>query len=240
MSHRVAEALAGSIEAGNYRRGDRLPIERDLCVQYAVSRPTLREALIMLEAQGLVETQHGRGILVVRDRRPSGVNLGADIELIDLIEACRLFGAEAAALAAATLDSGEAERLTALQQAMTDERGGDPDLWRHFHLEVARACGNGAIIATIESLWDAIFADPAAHAQFRAGFCRRDENLILHHIRLVESLAARDSAAARSAMRDLLGAQIEHLIQGEEEDAIAQVRVTQEARRQEFKRRARA
>jgi GntR family transcriptional repressor for pyruvate dehydrogenase complex len=240
MSHRVAEALAESIEAGDYTRGDRLPTERNLCLQYAVSRPTVREALMMLEAQGLVETRHGQGILVVRDRRSHSLNVGADVGLIELVEACRLFGAEAAALSAATIDADQAENLSVLQRTMTGERGGDPDLFRHFHLEVARACGNGAIIATIENLWDAVFAAPGPCAQFRAALARQGRSLVPLHARLVDSLAARDSNAARAAMRDLLGALIEPLIQGEEDDAIARVRLAQEARRTEFKRRARA
>jgi GntR family transcriptional regulator, hexuronate regulon transcriptional repressor len=240
MSHRLAQTLVESIEGGTYRRGEKLPTERNLCVQYAVSRPTVREALIMLEAQGMVETRHGQGILVVRDRRPNALNASADLGLLELIEACRLFGAEAAALSAATIQPAQARALAGLQRTLAGERLGDPDLCRHFHLEVARVCGNGAIIATIENLWDAIFSAPIPYGQLRAGLARLGQGLAPLYARLVERLAAQDSAGARAAMRDLLGAQIEHLILDEEEDAIARVRSVQEARRREFKRRARA
>src|SRR5690606_38596713 len=44
--------------------GDRLPGERDLSVQFNVSRPILRDALKALEARSLVETSHGGGSYV--------------------------------------------------------------------------------------------------------------------------------------------------------------------------------
>ena len=60
----VAERIARSIASGQYRKGDRLPAERDLAAQYDVSRPTVREAIIALEIDGLVEVRVGSGVYV--------------------------------------------------------------------------------------------------------------------------------------------------------------------------------
>ena len=49
LYERVAEDLSGKIAAGQYAVGQRLPSERDLAQAYAVSRPTIREAIIALE-----------------------------------------------------------------------------------------------------------------------------------------------------------------------------------------------
>ncbi|WUH92323.1 GntR family transcriptional regulator [Streptomyces sp. NBC_00433] len=64
----VADDLRRLIVAGTLAVGDRLPPETRLAVQYGVSTPTLREALEVLRAEGLIAKYQGRGNFV---RRPS-------------------------------------------------------------------------------------------------------------------------------------------------------------------------
>ncbi|MEV4501129.1 GntR family transcriptional regulator [Streptomyces klenkii] len=63
----IAEDLRQLIAAGNWRAGEQLPAETELASLYRASRPTLRSALDLLQAEGLVEKFHGRGNFV---RRP--------------------------------------------------------------------------------------------------------------------------------------------------------------------------
>jgi GntR family transcriptional regulator len=60
----IAEGLVAQIEAGELGLGDRLPPERDLSEQLGVNRMTLRRALRVLEAQGLIERRHGVGTYI--------------------------------------------------------------------------------------------------------------------------------------------------------------------------------
>jgi GntR family transcriptional repressor for pyruvate dehydrogenase complex len=60
----AASALRRRIERGELAPGDRLPPERTLLRQLGISRPALREALAMLEANGLLEAHVGRGRFV--------------------------------------------------------------------------------------------------------------------------------------------------------------------------------
>ncbi len=57
----IADFLQSNILSGYYRAGDRLPSEADLCAHFGVSRPTLREALGRLAANGLIVSRRGAG-----------------------------------------------------------------------------------------------------------------------------------------------------------------------------------
>ncbi|MBK1784543.1 GntR family transcriptional regulator [Prauserella cavernicola] len=66
---RVADDLRQRIESREYSPGERIPTEARLTEQYKVSPPTIRQAVGVLEAEGLVERQHGRGTFVRKPRR---------------------------------------------------------------------------------------------------------------------------------------------------------------------------
>lgn len=61
----VYQALARAIRAGNPEPGALLPVEAELCTSFGVSRTVMREALILLEEDGLVRTRRGVGRFVV-------------------------------------------------------------------------------------------------------------------------------------------------------------------------------
>ncbi len=67
--HRVAGELRQAIRAGSYPPGQRLPAETALCQQFRVSLPTIRQAIGVLRAEGLLESRHGLGTFVKETRR---------------------------------------------------------------------------------------------------------------------------------------------------------------------------
>ncbi|MEV8476815.1 GntR family transcriptional regulator [Streptomyces sp. NPDC051173] len=64
----IADDLRHLIESGEYAAGSQLPSEKELAARYKVSHPTLRSALDVLQADGLLEKFHGRGNFVRRQR----------------------------------------------------------------------------------------------------------------------------------------------------------------------------
>lgn len=60
----VADDIRAKINAGEYAPGTQLPSERDLVEAYQVSRPTVRDAIGVLRAEGVVVAEHGRGVFV--------------------------------------------------------------------------------------------------------------------------------------------------------------------------------
>lgn len=68
-SRRIADELRAAIMRGDFAEGDRLPSERELAARYSTARNTAREALSILQVEGLAVAEHGRGVFV-RRRRP--------------------------------------------------------------------------------------------------------------------------------------------------------------------------
>lgn len=239
LYRRLADSIAAEIEGGKYQVGERLPTERELAEQYGVSRPTLREALIALEMLGMIEARHGLGIYVTRASMPMAASAyDFEIGAFELIEARRLFEGEAAALAAATIDEDQIAELERLLTLMADEdelRGEDAD--KEFHMVIARATGNGAIIATVENLWELRNRSPLARNILTRARGTGLEPRIAEHRRVVEALKAHDPAAARQAMRDHLERVIDHLLQATETEALERAERESKARRSQIAKR---
>ena len=100
---RIADQLLELIEVSKLNPGDRLPSERQLSELLDVSRPSLREALHILQAKGLVAIRHGQGTfveepLVVQELRASVMSREHDLnELYDAREILEVPAAKKAA-----------------------------------------------------------------------------------------------------------------------------------------------
>src|SRR6266487_457448 len=72
LYRQIADQIRALIRSREFAAGARLPPERDLARQLGVSRPSVREALIALEIEGLVEVRIGSGIYVQNPSRNGG------------------------------------------------------------------------------------------------------------------------------------------------------------------------
>src|SRR5256886_16710896 len=102
LYRQIADQIAALIEKGEYGKGQRLPPERDLARQLGVSRPSVREAPIALEVEGLVEVRIGSGIYVLGPRADgeAGTPVHAALGPFELLRARGIIESECAALAA--------------------------------------------------------------------------------------------------------------------------------------------
>jgi DNA-binding FadR family transcriptional regulator len=154
MHARIVHDLGMRIVAGEFRPGDRLPVESRLLTDYDVSRPVLREATRVLVAKGLVLSKQRAGA-IVRPRNEWHL-LDPDVlywliqtkpqaEFVEtLLTARRVFEPATAALAAkvASEDNlrGIAEAYAGMEAAATPEQLLEPDL--AFHRRIAEATHN--------------------------------------------------------------------------------------------------
>jgi len=234
----LARKLMAELASGRYAVGDRLPAERELSVQYAVSRPTVREAVIALEVQGLVEVRVGSGAYVKRLPGKNDIP-GFNISAIELTEARLLFEAEAAALAATQIgDEGLAELAALVEDIERENQNphGTEKADRAFHLAIARATRNAAVAEAVERLWDLRALSPESallHAKARSANIKP---VVDEHTAILDGLRARDPVAARAAMRAHLAAVLDSLLFATEEKAIEEARSAARAKRERVAR----
>ena len=122
LYRQIAEQLRALIASGEFALGSRLPPERDLAAQLGVSRPSVREALIALEVQGLVEVRMGSGIYVTA-LAPAAQGRDVDSALgpFEIIRARQLIESELAALAARQKPAAALKRMRAAVKLMEDD-----------------------------------------------------------------------------------------------------------------------
>lgn len=204
----IAEQIEAQIRSAELKPGDRLPAERDLAAQFGVSRPSVREAMIALEAAGLVQVRPGEGIFVLDlpAARQAPVSNDAAPSWLEQLEACSAIEPEVAALAAraaAPVHIADLAAAVARMSAVDPDSEIAADARHQFHLVLAQASGNGFLARTVQSLWDlrrgAMWEgirkrrlDPARHQ--RANGLRGE---------IVAALQHKDPAGARRAMRQL-------------------------------------
>jgi GntR family transcriptional regulator, hexuronate regulon transcriptional repressor len=227
----LARKLIAALASGKYPVGSRLPAERELAQQFNVSRPTVREAVIALEVQGLVEVRIGSGAYVVAlpgKKQIAGFNISA----FELTEARLLFEGEAAALAASEVtdeEIGEIERLVSEIARENQDPKGTDKADRAFHLAIARATRNTAVYETIEKLWSLRYTSPEAALLHEKARTANVKPVVEEHTAVLGALRRRDPPA----MRAHLSAVLDSLLFATEEKAV------EEARRSAATKRAR-
>src|ERR1700712_5402210 len=70
---KVIEDLKSLIEKGEYKKGDLLPSENDLCRSYDTTRVTIRQALSALANMGYITRKHGKGSIVSEPKTGLGI-----------------------------------------------------------------------------------------------------------------------------------------------------------------------
>lgn len=239
LYEQVAERLSRSIERGDYAPGSRLPPERDLAVQFEVGRPTVREALIALEIAGYVDIRTGSGVYVNEPRARSTRSLEMDIGPFELVEARVLIEGEAAALAATLITDEELAGLADALRAMEEEdrlniSGELAD--REFHVRIAQATRNSALIYVVEMLWDARSNSPLVVRMLEKVRAAGVRPRIDEHRAVYSALLARDPDAARAAMRDHLSRVIAGLLHATEVEEMEATRARVQEKRARFAR----
>lgn len=211
MPARIYSDILNRIIDGEYKEGERLPTEHALAERFATSRPTVREALAQLRADGIIATRHGSGTTVVRRPDPD-VRRFAPLETLSDIRRCYEYRAViesgAAALAAEKADD---EDIAAIRhewdnlQTIVETSGiGAKDDFA-FHLAVARASKNQFFVAGLSSIQEQmVFSMNLSRNLSLVKSIERQRIVQQEHLEVLEAIQQRDPARATRAMRDHL------------------------------------
>jgi DNA-binding FadR family transcriptional regulator len=214
-SHRQAhQVVLAHIEkqllAGELHNGDQLPPERDLAATLGVSRSAVREALRVLQAQGLVASQPGPG----RGTRLSdsqGEALGrlfrlhlalASTSISDLTETRIALERATAALAAHNAKPARLRAIERRLQAMEDTFDLDAfnELDTEFHVEIARAADNKFIGNLTAAIRQALRAPIRAASLAMDDWQELRSDLVAQHRQVFETIRSGDAERAASVM----------------------------------------
>lgn len=214
LAEQVADDLRRRILLGDLADGTALPVEEHLREQYPVSKPTLREAMRVLEAEGLVSVRRGSiGGAVVH--RPQSANVAYTLGLVlasqrvaidEVGAALREVEPACAAACAERPDRDEVvvpvlRRLQSQAVAVVDDLVAVTTASRQFHEAIVDLCGNSPLTimaGALEGLWSTHESD-WAHRVGDGAEIPREERLeaLEEHARLIDLIARGDSEEAR-------------------------------------------
>ncbi|HYZ54419.1 MAG TPA: FadR/GntR family transcriptional regulator [Streptosporangiaceae bacterium] len=204
LYEQVVERLRAHVAETELRAGDRLPPERELADRLGVSRASVREAIVALEVQGLVEVRHGGGTYLLQDRlkaEPLETLIERRRRLPDILDARDAIETKLAALAATRRTD---EDLAAIGTALAAMREA---IARGECGEVGDARFHGAIIQAAHSpLLAEFMAEIAGQvSESRAESLRqpgRPAQSLDQHEQVAAAIRAGDPVAAAAAMHE--------------------------------------
>lgn len=205
----LAARLAARVRTGEFAPGARLPSERDLSAEYAVSRPVVREAMSHLKAAGLVEARAGSGVYVTanaeaRAFRLHPVDLEQDASLsqvMELLMAIEVAAARSAAIHRTETDLKHIRReLLGMEYAIASDRLGDEEDFA-FHQAIVAATHNPYFVSLCSHLeYGARRVIRATRSNTRCHMSEMQDAVQSEHRAIYDAIAASDAeGAARAA-----------------------------------------
>lgn len=209
IAQNIADQLLKDIKDAKYPIGSRLPAERVLAQQFAVSRPTIRNAIQHLESFGCVETRRGSGSYVkaMDLRKPESENafstplITKETMNCDVIEVRMLLDTEIAAMAAVRRTPEQLALLkdNIAQMRASISRGG---LWEEddasFHMLLCKAANNPVLYNLVE-MSSALYTYTTRLSKGITG--DTPELFVDQHEQLLMAIENRDAERARMLAR---------------------------------------
>lgn len=215
LYEQLAELVRRRIGSGQLHAGERLPGEHELAASLGVSRPSLREALKILQALGIVAVRHGSGVYVtaadpseiVRRLTPAPILPPEDLQQV--YEVRRVLECQIAAWAAERITAAETRALaeTVAEMKSLAELPPPADALRQdrlaaldalFHSQLTAATRNQVLIGLMGNLMETI----KESRRYSMGVPGRAILSVFDHSRIFQAVAAHDSTQAARSMFD--------------------------------------
>ncbi|RWX80828.1 FadR family transcriptional regulator [Neorhizobium lilium] len=206
LYRQVAEQIRALIASGELPAGERLPAERELAERFGVSRPTVREALIVLEVEGRVQIRMGSGVYISGSSQPAASVLPDDdsdgpFEILQARCIIESAIAEEAARCATPAGIAKLDEILLQMERSLDVPSKTVACDRAFHTAVTDIIGNGALNRFTGFIYDSrmspYFEKLASHFESVGSW----GHALSEHRAVRDAIAAKDPTAAREAMR---------------------------------------
>ncbi len=213
VSEKVAKQIRKAISDGVFKMGDRLPSERELAEQMGVSRPSVREAIQMLELRGMLETIHGGGSIIKNIaeqdiQKPIEMFLKEDRQrVLELTEVRAAMEAWAARKAATNRTEEELERILSYLLEMEQDfeaRRIRSEVDFKFHTEIAAATHNTIFVHLMDSIYQLLNYSVKIHREEVFATREGQETILNHHRKVYRAIRDMDPDAGEAAMNEHL------------------------------------
>ncbi|GBU09021.1 fructuronate-inducible hexuronate regulon transcriptional repressor [Gammaproteobacteria bacterium] len=215
LYQKIGQQLKNQILAGTYPIGSRLLPEREIAEQFKVSRTLIREALIMLELEGLINIKKGSGVYIIKlpslnnsqnnliENNSLGLN-EEDYGPFEVLQARQIIESSIAAAAATQVTKAD---IAEMRKVLLDEKqailagGTGEENDQRFHYLIARATQNEMMLEILEKMWRVRINSPMwvkLHEHIEDKNYRKQ--WLLDHENILNALQKKDPAGARQAM----------------------------------------
>jgi len=203
LYEQVVDRIRAHIAESGLRAGDRLPSERDLAERLGVSRASVKQAIVVLEVQGLVDVRHGGGTYLRRDTldvEPVAELVARRERLPDVLEAREALETKLAELAAQRRTDADLAAIDAALDHMraeidAGEFGVEGD--RRFHAAVTAAAYSSILAEFMRSIAEQI-TESRNESLRQPG---RPPRSLAQHTKIADAIRAGEPKAAAAAMR---------------------------------------
>lgn len=192
---------------GQYKVGDRLPPEREIAEFLSVSRTVVREAIIMLELENLVEVKKGSGVYVINIPSQSHQCNGLihdDVGPFEMLQARQLLESNIAEFAAVQVTPGDIAKMRAALEVERKEIANGCEECRGdeaFHLCIAQATQNSVLVDMLKQSWarrEGSLMWKKLHSRIRS--CTFREEWLEDHALILSAMQRKDPTTAKNAM----------------------------------------
>ena len=206
----VIQKIRKLIENDDLGPGDLLPPERQLAEKFKVSRHSLREAIRVLQEQGVLATRQGSGNYIQASSKADLIRalnistMPTEQKLRDLFQIREIIEPQMARLAAENATDEDRKQIAEIAQALieiTDFAEGQ-SLDHDFHETIAAATGNQLLHSILQEINKSML--PSASSQNEKK--RRKDVSNAGHTSIVEAIEKHDPDAAEAAMREHIAA----------------------------------
>lgn len=209
---KLADAIEQQIELlimeGSLRPGEKLLPERELARQFDVSRPSVREAILRLEAKGLLSRRHGGGTYVQKNLWQSvndplvsilAKNAESQFDLLETRHALEGIAAYYAALRGTEADLSriQAQHLAIQRAQQSGDLDAEADAVIQYQIAVTEAAHNAVLLHLVRAMGPIL--EQNVRQNFESLYLRRDmlTKVSVHRARIFEAIMAREPEKAR-------------------------------------------